>query len=428
MENNRTTFLIGAGTPLDLDLPQGVIKASTSNITDDVRKPYTNHLIQGKTINIVDDIYNQLMCTYPPDYSNPYISGTPTPYIHFEHLFHILEMLDAYSWVWIRNSKNPNLYPVFAPFIQPNISFDADTLHSVMDQFILRIMDIVNGYDSNIMKEQANEWYWEFYQRFAENSDFFVLNYDTTIEKAIGTYEDGFEPDGIQNVFLRFNPKKLFENPNGLSTINHLHGCINYYFQSYKDLNKDIYTFLFHDLYKYPDYATVKGLMIGRGQSQPCTQSGETYYSSPIVTGLRKTDKLNCVPFDFYHANMTNCIIRNHKLVIAGYSFGDLYCNNLLERMNFLHGNQKRIVLIDFWDIPKGDRIHGGYWLSQNQGKFLCRMTNCVDFDGVIHQLYKNENSQTGALYSDNGCLMVLPKGFKHAATCSNEIVAFLNS
>ena len=66
--------------------------------------------------------------------------------------------------------------------------------------------------------------------------------------------------------------------------------------------------------------------------------------------------------------------------------------------------------------------------LYQNQGQFLCHMTNCGDFDGVIHQLYKNENSQTGALYSDNGCLMVLPKGFKHAATCSNEIVAFLNS
>ena len=67
-----------------------------------------------------------------------------------------------------------------------------------MDQFILRIMDIVNGYDSNIMKEQANEWYWEFYQRFAENSDFFVLNYDTTIEKAIDIYEDGFEPDELK--------------------------------------------------------------------------------------------------------------------------------------------------------------------------------------------------------------------------------------
>lgn len=428
MGNNRTTFLIGAGTPLDLDLPQGVIKASTLNITNDVRRPYTNYLTQGNTITIVDDIYNQLMYTYPPDCSNPYISETPTPYIHFEHLFHVLEMLDAYSWVWSKNSKNPNLYPVFAPFIRPNIEFDADTLHSVMDQFILRIMDIVNGYDSNIMKEQANEWYWEFYQRFAENSDFFVLNYDTTIEKAIDIYEDGFEPDGTQSAFQRFNPKKLFENPNGLSTINHLHGCINYYFQSYKDINKSTYTFLSHDLYKYLDYAIVKELMIGRGQSQPCTQSGETYYSSPIVTGLRKTDKLNCVPFDFYHANMTNCIIRNHKLVIAGYSFGDLYCNNLLERINFLHGDKKRIVLIDFWNIPKGDRIHGGHWLSQNLGQFLCRMTHCSDFDGVINQLYKNENPHTGALYSDNGCLMVLPKGFKHAATCSNQIESFLKS
>ena len=27
MENNRTTFLIGAGTPLDLDLPQGVMES-----------------------------------------------------------------------------------------------------------------------------------------------------------------------------------------------------------------------------------------------------------------------------------------------------------------------------------------------------------------------------------------------------------------
>ena len=38
MENNRTTFLIGAGTPLDLVLPQDVIKPSTTEITNDVRK------------------------------------------------------------------------------------------------------------------------------------------------------------------------------------------------------------------------------------------------------------------------------------------------------------------------------------------------------------------------------------------------------
>lgn len=425
---NRTTILVGAGTPLDLNLPQGVEKVSTKDIINDVLRLYTNYLDKSNPIAVVNDIYNKLMSTYPSDHSNPYIKESPIPHINFEHLFHVLEMLDAYGWVWYENCKNADMYPVFAPFTKPDIIFNHRTLHSVMDQFILRIMDIVDGYDSNFMKQKANEWYWKFYQQFGKDSDFFVLNYDTTIEKAIKTFEDGFELDGVQNIFQRFNPKKLFENPKGLSTINHLHGCINYYFQSYKDPNTDIYNYLTNDLYKYPDYATVKNLMIGRGQSQPHTQSGETYYSSPIVTGLRKTDKLNCVPFDFYHTNMANCIIRNYKLVIAGYSFGDLYCNNLLERMNFLHGNKKRILLIDFWDIPKEHRMHRGYWLSQNLGQFLCRMTHCGNFNNVISQLYKNENSKTGALYSDNGCLMVLPMGFKHAATCNEEIDAFLNS
>ena len=118
-------------------------------------------------------------------------------------------MLDAYGWVWSRNSKNTNMYPVFAPFTQPDINFSHSTLHSVMDQFIIRIMDIVDGYDSNFMKQHANEWYWKFYQQFDKDSDFFVLNYDTTIEKAIGTFEDGFEQDGIQSTFQRFDPLKI---------------------------------------------------------------------------------------------------------------------------------------------------------------------------------------------------------------------------
>lgn len=45
-----------------------------------------------------------------------------------------------------------------------------------------------------------------------------------------------------------------------------------------------------------------------------------------------------------------------------------------------------------------------------------------------VEQLYKNEDPKTGALYSDNGCLMVLFNGFKHAAACSNDIESFLNS
>lgn len=50
MIDNRTTFLIGAGTPLDLDLPQGTIKPSTRNITDEVCSPYTDYLDPSNSI------------------------------------------------------------------------------------------------------------------------------------------------------------------------------------------------------------------------------------------------------------------------------------------------------------------------------------------------------------------------------------------
>ena len=430
MAKNRTTFIIGAGTPLDLELPNGAICPSTKKITKEVCEPYENYSKPNTPITLVEDIYIELMKVYPPDLSNPDANPKSTPNVNFEHLVHVLEMLYSYDRVWRNACRNAAQFPVFAPFTQFKelFKYDKDDISSVMDQFVLRIMDIINVYDT-VLRENMNvhnEWYREFYQQFRANSDFFVFNYDTTIEDSIVDYEDGFEPDGLQSGFKRFNPKLLLENPRGISTINHLHGCINYYFSSYEDANQDVYTFLNHDLYKYPDYATVKKLMEGRSQSQPASQSGETYYASPIVTGLRKPDKLNCAPFEFYHANLTHRITQNPGLVIAGYSFGDLYCNNLLERIHHLHGEQRRIVLIDYWNIPAGQQIQN-YCLSQNMGNFLCRAAKCGTFAEVLDQLDRGKRSN-GALYSDNGCLMVLPKGFKHAALCRQDIENFLNS
>lgn len=169
--------------------------------------------------------------------------------------------------------------------------------------------------------------------------------------------------------------------------------------------------------------------MIGRSGSDPASQSGETYHASPIITGLRKTDKLNSIPFDFYHGNMYKSVIENNKLVIIGYSFGDLYCNQLIERMHYLHKEYRRIVLIDFWKIPEEHRkCHGGYFFSHNLGSFICRAMEVGEFNTAVAELYDNEDKNTGALYSKNGCLMVLPNGFRNAATAYNDIIKFLNS
>ena len=153
--------------------------------------------------------------------------------------------------------------------------------------------------------------------------------------------------------------------------------------------------------------------MIGRGQNSPSNQSGETYKTAPIITVLRKLDKLNCIPFDFYHSNLVNCLTRNHKLIISGYSFGDSYCNQLIERMLYMHGNRARIVLIDNWNIPVGDRCHAEYWLNRGLGTLLCKTAQCGTFDSVIAELYANENQNSGALLSNNRNLLVFPHGFK---------------
>lgn len=428
--NNRITFVVGAGAPLDLSLPENVIWPSTGNITSEVLKPYDNYLDSKNPINIVQDIYDVLFKTFPTGHTNPCEPEPDGPSINFEQLFHVLEMLGSYSDVWERRCSAPNLFPVFAPFTLPSVSLDCQHIHSVLKQFILRIMEIVNAYNQYVaLVPSENQWYRDFYASFREDSDFYIFNYDTTIEDSIGTYEDGFEPDGIQDQFKCFNPKRLFNYNERPATINHLHGCINFYESTYSDANQDVYTFLSHDLYKYPSFQDVKKLMIGRSSGDPASQSGETYHASPIITGLRKTDKLNCIPFDFYHGNMYKSIIENSRLVVIGYSFGDLYCNQLIERLHYIHKERRRIVLIDFWNIPEEHRkMYGGYYLNNNLGMFICRAMEVGDFHNAVAELYSNEDKNTGALYSNNGCLMVLPHGFRNAAATYGDIIKFLNS
>lgn len=428
--DERTTIIVGAGAPLDLDFSEGIMKPSTSNITKAVCKPYQNYLDSNptSTISLVEDINARLSERFPPQHPLPWSSGGSSSNINFEQIFHVLEMLYSYDRVWQDACKAPRLYPVFAPFVKPDFK-DDDFRHlsSVMKQFITTIMEIIGSYDKDFKQNIGrHDWYVRFFKELDIGADIFNFNYDTTIEESVGTYEDGFEKQNDEETFMAFNPKRLLANPDGLTTINHLHGCINYYFESYKDINHDVYTNLLHDLYKYDSYETVLDKMIGRGQSQPTTQSGESYYAAPIITGLRKTDKLNSSPFDFYHTKLVESITNNPKLIIVGYGFGDYYCNQLLERMYALHGAACRIVLIDFWDIPEDMyKWHGGYGLSEELGTFICKMMHNGMFDSAVAELYANKLAK-GFFTSNNSCLMAFPKGFKDAAKNIEEIKSFL--
>ena len=197
-------------------------------------------------------------------------------------------------------------------------------------------------------------------------------------------------------------------------------------------------------MYKYDSYDKVRDCYIGSTKSLESNQAGEQFVGTPIITGLRKTDKLNIVPFDFYHGHLFNCIIKNNSLLLIGYSFGDVYINHVIERMELIHGDKKRIVLIDWW--PINEEIEKITDENKKQGlikenmkfytyedninhelfKFLCRMTGKTQFEEVMKSFKSYDRS--GPMVSTNGCLMLFIGGFKAASEHKEIIYDFLNS
>ena len=420
-------MIMGAGAVLDMNFPANILWPSTRNITQEVIKPYDNVFDENKKITIVNEIYNRLLDVFPV--SN-YIwwEKDSKPNIHFEILFHVMEQLLAYESVWEGKNKNPDIYPHFAPFTTQNFDFQPEELWQVMKKFIMRIMEIVNAYNEYFRNDKgAEDWFRDFFKSNFK-WDVFNFNYDTTVEQSLGEYEDGFEKCADRPYSI-FRPQKLYENAQQLSTVNHIHGCINYY---YKDNpNEDMFETNIHDLYLYPSYEEVKKKMIGRGQSNPSAQNNEQYYAGPIITGLRKTDKLNCLPYDFYHGNLYNAILRSNAMVIVGYSFGDLYVNNLINRMHAIWRGEERIVLIDKWDDSK---INGYkslleqymFTLSRGEIEFMEIMSSCTDIRDMVDTFIDTDLMRPK--YAQNGSLLLFTCGMKEASRYRDKIYNFWGS
>jgi hypothetical protein len=131
-------------------------------------------------------------------------------------------------------------------------------------------------------------------------------------------------------------------------------------------------------------------------------------------------------------------------LLLIGYSFGDVYINHVIERMELIHGDKKRIVLIDWWPIDKEiekitDQNEKEGLIKDNMkfctyednfnhelSEFLCRMTGKTILEDAVKSFKSYDRS--GPMVSTNGCLMLFIGGFKAASEHKEIIYDFLNS
>lgn len=435
--NNRTTAVVGAGAVMDFDLPTGARSPGTKSITDAIRSLKVKNLLTREDIVEIEEIYQILLKEYP---CQP----------NFETIFHVLEMMMAYGWVWhhpTRLPKTPHMFPVFASFASPKWLFDEGNVRQALDEVLLTIMDIVNEYNAPYLADtDFNTWYRCFWKCYGGSWDVFNYNYDTTIEHTLDHCEDGFDDIPGRPDFQHFVPQKLWNNKSGVSTMSHPHGCIEFFDSRYDTAiyEKEYLKYAFHDLYKYRSYDIVRKMFIGSGKSKLSNQAGEQFVNTPIITGLLKPDKLNILPFAFYHSHMYNCVMRNNSLLVVGYSFGDLYINQLLERMELVHGARKRVVLIDYWRLPGEEELeilhndeqrgralshlmeHMTWESGDDLAIFLCRMTGKSSFPEAVHSFTCYD--RTGPMISDNGCLMLFIGGFKAASVHKEKIYSFLDS
>lgn len=317
--NNAVTIIVGAGAVLDFD-HKGIFP-SVKNITDEVLK-LSIQKVDGGERPLLREI-NDYIVGKLNQIGSPEINRYIPPQLNFESLLHVIEMCISYSSCWHKEYISWLALPKFGTFIQPDDFLkDIQTYDYIRAAYELQksVMSIVNQYDTSFSENMTSErWYRDFWKSFSGRSNIFNLNYDNTIENSLGEYEDGFPSIRDGEDYSRFSAKRYYENQRGVSTIAHLHGQI-----LFSEARSFPFDYSIQDMVKNKDYQTAYKNRMGR-QQNPSNQAKEKYVQPYIVSGSRKTEKMTFAPNNVYLSDLARKVVENNRLMVVGYSFGDLY-------------------------------------------------------------------------------------------------------
>lgn len=419
---NRVTIIVGAGAVLDFD-HKGIFP-SVKNITDEVLK-LSIQKVDGGERHLLREI-NDYIVGKLNQVGRPEVNGYIPPQLNFESLLHVVEMCISYSGYWHKEFTSWPALPEFGTLIHPDEFLnDIQTYDYIRAAYGLQktVMSIVNQYDASFNEDMSTErWYQDFWKSLSGRSNIFNLNYDNTIENSLSEYEDGFPPIKDGEDYSRFSAKHYYENRRGVSTIAHLHGQI--FFSEAKEYP---FEYSVRDMVKNKDYQTACKNRIGR-QQNPSNQAKEEYVQPYIVSGSRKTEKMTFAPNNVYLSDLTRKVIENKRLMIIGYSFGDLYLNEILGLGMAAHGDDFKVVIIDKYPSYINSYIslfqHVAHRCNPQAYTFVSRLVKDRLYVEIGQKEYPIVVEEYGEpLVSRNGKLMMCIGGFKDAVVNHKETI-----
>lgn len=340
---DRITVILGAGTMMD------ATTLSCSSITQSVIDKHQGQFNTDgwEEVPFLHFVYDKLKVYYSRENDN----------INFEDIFHALEM-----WSSLKTTENKQTVKSFRSVFGMLCELKEDLAQVSQTLIYTGTHDLIDTVIKNVAKFEKDVykdiWFSNFFRTLQEQIplDIFTLNYDTWLEQIIGDYNDGFFP--VCDTHQKFSANQLFSTSDYRSTINHLHGQIC--FTSH--LPTGSIHFLTDGWYKANSYDIIEKLGIRPRHSGfiTKTQAAEHVFQYPIITGLRKNDKIMIPPFDAYYMHLYQQLRANKNLLIIGYSFGDLYINALLDQFRSFHGDAGKVICIEYlspdtWRCNMGD-------------------------------------------------------------------------
>lgn len=419
---NKVTIIVGAGAVLDFE-HKGIFP-SVKNITDEVLKLSIQKVDGGERplLREINDYIVGKLNQIGRSEINRYIP----PQLNFESLLHVIEMCISYSSCWHKEYISWLSLPEFGTLIQPDDFLkDIQTYDYIRAAYELQksVMGIVNLYDTSFSENMTSErWYQDFWKSFSGRSNIFNLNYDNTIENSLGEYEDGFPPIKDGEEYSRFSAKNYYENKRGVSTIAHLHGQI-----LFSEASSFPFDYSIRDMVKNRDYQTACKNRMGR-QQNPSNQAKEKYVQPYIVSGSRKTEKMAFVPNNVYLSDLARKIVENNRLMVIGYSFGDLYLNEILGLGIATHGDEFKAVIIDKFPSYINSYIswfqHLTHQCNPQEYTFVSRLAKDRLFVEVGQKEFPLIVGEYGVpVVSRNGKVMMCINGFKDAVVNHKEMI-----
>ncbi|MBE0541974.1 MAG: SIR2 family protein [Verrucomicrobia bacterium] len=321
------TAFIGAGAALNIGGP------TTNALTNAIKLRQQWDGVPNSKVKVpaIQQIADALDQHFAPESAN------------FEDVFHAVESL-----ISLRAGGTAKAFkPAIGAFVKPTAAANHSntTLIQAGDHIIDEVANHIVSYVNGFAPHAAHQWFSRFWQEATSRCpwDIATLNYDNCIEQSLGTsvWEDGYAL--LDPGICRFDPSQIVNSTR--TRMLHLHGSVFYGYPRFTTPNRFLFEDHHEDLYRFDSHVDARRNWFGRSRNQ--AQSGERATAGPIITGQRKPDKLLGLPYSTYQAVFHDALLKNPRLLIVGYSFGDLHFNHLLSRITRIHNDNRRVVVVD---------------------------------------------------------------------------------